>query len=377
MRTRAAVLREMGRPAPFAESRPLSIEELELDEPGPGEVLVRLGATGLCHSDLSVIEGSRPRPMPMVLGHESAGVVEEVGPGVRYVGSGDHVLLSFVPVCGECVSCQCGRPALCEAGAAANGAGTLLSGARRIRDGGEPVNHHLGVSGFAERAVVSVASLVQIPAHIRLDRAALFGCALLTGIGAVVNTAQVRPGTAVAVFGLGGVGLSAVMGARLAGCHPVVAVDRLPAKLDLAGRLGASHTVPAGDRAQEEILDLTGGGADYAFEAVGSAQVLAAAYAATRRGGTTVSIGLPHPQQRLEIPALSVVAEERRLIGSYMGSAVPRRDVPRYLALYEAGMLPVDELHSRTLTLDELNAGFDALRAGEVARQVVRLDAAA
>lgn len=372
MRTRAAVLQELSRPAPYTDSRPLVIEELELAGTGPGEVLVRVGAAGLCHSDLSVVDGSRPRPVPMVLGHEAAGVVEATGAGVTYVAPGDHVVFSFIPVCGACVPCQSGRPALCEAGARANSDGTLLSGRRPFRrPGGEELAQHLGVSGFAERTVVAAGSVVKVPAGVPLRTAALFGCALLTGVGAVVNTAAVPPGSSVAVFGLGGVGLSAVMGARLAGAFPIVAVDTVAAKLDHARRVGASHTLPAGDGVIEQIRDLTQGGVQYTFEAVGNAAVLATAYAATCRGGTTVSVGLPHPSQTLQIPAVSIVAEERRIVGSYMGSAVPRRDVPRLMALYEAGRLPVDELFSRTIGLEEINAGFDALADGQVVRQIV------
>ncbi|SCL35281.1 alcohol dehydrogenase [Micromonospora rhizosphaerae] len=372
MKVSAAVLTTTGRSAPYGTSRPLVIEELELDPPGPAEALVRIGAAGLCHSDLSVISGVRPRPTPMVLGHEAAGVVEEVGPGVTTLRPGDHVVFSFVPVCGTCVSCQSGRPALCEQGAAANRAGTLLSGTRPFRrSDGQPVHHHLGVSGFAERTVASAASLVVVPDDVPFETAALFGCALVTGVGAVINTARAEPGCSAVVFGLGGVGLSAVMGARLAGCHPIIAVDTAPAKFEVAKRLGATEVIRAGDHAVEAIRDLTRGGAHYAFEAVGDADVLAAAYAATRPGGTTVSIGLPHPDQRLTLPALGIVAEERRLIGSYMGSAVPRRDVPRYLALYQAGRLPVDELHSRDVRLAELNSAFDALASGDVVRQTL------
>jgi len=368
---RAVVLAETGRAAPYHHSRPLSVVELDLGSPGPGEALVRIVAAGLCHSDLSVINGTRPRPMPMVLGHEAAGVVEEAGPGVTYVRPGDHVVFSFVPVCGACVECQSGRPALCEPGALANAAGTLLSGTRPFSLADQRINQHLGVSGFAERTVASVASLIKVGAEVPLDHAALFGCALLTGMGAVLNTARAEASSSVVVHGLGGVGLSAVMAARLAGCHPIVAVDAIGIKLELARRLGASDVVLAGPDTVAEIRDLTGGGAHYAFEAVGSAAVLRVAYLATRRGGTTVSIGLPPPDSSVDVPALSLVAEERRLLGSYMGSAVPRRDIPRYLALYQAGVLPVAELHSRSVRIDELNSAFDALAAGEVARQLL------
>jgi alcohol dehydrogenase len=373
MRVRAAVLREMELPPPYTESRPLSVEEVDLEPPGTGEVLVRNVSAGLCHSDLSVVDGARPRPLPMVLGHEAAGVVEDVGAGVALFAPGDHVVYSYVPMCGQCVPCQSGRVVLCEQGFAANAAGALLGDVRRLRAGGAPVNHHLGVSGFADRSVVSAASLVKVDSEVPLDRAALFGCALSTGVGAIINTARVRPGESVAVFGLGGVGLSAVMGAVLAGAHPVVAVDRVPSKLDLAERMGATHRVPAGEDAVGQVRELTGGGADWAVECVGSATVLSQAYQAARRGGTAVSVGLPHPTEQLQIPAVSLVAEEKRVVGSYMGSAVPRRDIPRMIGLYRAGRLPVDLLDSGTLALEDVNAGLDRLASGDAVRQLVRL----
>ncbi|MGH7322685.1 MAG: zinc-dependent alcohol dehydrogenase family protein [Candidatus Rokuibacteriota bacterium] len=374
MKTPAAVLYEAGRPHAYADSRPLVVDEVELDGPGPGELLVEVGAAGLCHSDLSVIDGSRPRPLPMVLGHEASGTVVETGPGVEDLERGARVVFSFVPVCGRCPQCAIGRAALCERGAQANGRGTLLSGARRFRDRrGQVLQHHLGVSAFSRYTIAARESLIPIPSDTPLDKAALFGCAVLTGVGAVVNTARVEPGSRVAVFGLGGVGLNVILGARLAGAVQIVAVDRLPSKLDTARRLGATHTVSAGSAgAEEEIRTLTDGGADYVFEAVGNAQVLAQAYATTRRGGTTVTIGLPHPEQRLSLPAVSLVAEERTLRGSYMGSAVPQRDIPRFLELYRAGRLPVDDLVSETVELPAVNAAFDALHEGKVVRQLVR-----
>lgn len=374
MKTKAAVLYKMEHPTPYAESQPLVIEELELTAPGPGEVLVQIAGAGLCHSDLSVIDGSRPRVMPMVLGHEAAGIVREVGPGVHDLAPGDHVVFSFVPMCGRCPPCATGRPALCENGAKANLAGTLLAGDRHFRDrAGQELNHHLGVSAFSEFTVAAQESVIRIDPSLPLEKAALFGCAVITGVGAVVNTARVEPGASVAVFGLGGVGLSAVMGARAAGAYPIVAVDLLDAKLALARNLGATHVVNAGDGDPvQAVRDLTGGGAHYAFESVGSERVLIQAYQATRRGGTTVTIGLPHPSRQFAISAVSLVAEERTVKGSYMGSAVPRRDIPRYIALYQAGRLPVDLLLTRTITLDEINPAFDALAKGEVVRQVIQ-----
>ncbi|WP_238346199.1 zinc-dependent alcohol dehydrogenase family protein [Luteimonas saliphila] len=373
---RAAVLRTMGAPAPYADSRPLAIETVVARPPGPGEVRVRVRAAGLCHSDLSVIDGSRPRPMPMLLGHEAAGEVVEAGDGVSTLRVGDYVVFSFVPMCGHCGPCACGRPVLCEPGAAANARGTLLGGAMRLHDaGGTPLHHHLGVSGFAEYAVVSEHSAMRIDADLPPKIAALFGCAVMTGVGAVVNTAGVRPGESVAVFGLGGVGLSALLGAAASSAWPLVAVDVVQTKLALARELGASHCIDAreGDVA-ERVREATGGGADYSIETAGHAQVLANAYAATRRGGTTISVGLPAPDRMFSVPAVSLVAEERTVKGSYMGSAVPRRDIPRYVALYRAGRLPVDRLLTHTLALDGINAGFDRLAGGEAIRQVVLFD---
>jgi Zn-dependent alcohol dehydrogenase len=372
VRTRAAVLREMGADRPYADSRPLEIVELELDPPGPEEVLVEVGAAGLCHSDLSVIDGSRPRVMPMALGHEAAGEVVEVGPGVTSLAAGDHVVLAFVPACGRCGPCRTGRAALCEPGAAANGKGTLLSGAIRLHDGdGRPIHHHLGVSAFSDRIVVSERSAVKVPGDLPYELAALFGCAVLTGVGAATRSAAIEPGDPVAVFGLGGVGLAAVLGTVLAGAGQVVGVDLVDEKLALAERLGATATVGAGPDAVEAVREATGGGGAVVIETVGSAAVLAEAYAATRRGGQTVAVGLPHPDQMLEIPAVSLVAEERVLRGSYLGSCVPAEDIPRFVGLHAAGKLPVEALLTGTLELDRVNEGFDRLASGEAARQAI------
>ncbi|HBD12218.1 MAG TPA: alcohol dehydrogenase, partial [Porticoccaceae bacterium] len=247
MKATAALLHSIGAPRPYAQSQPLVIDEVELDPPGPGEVLVKIAAAGLCHSDLSVIDGNRPRPLPMALGHEAAGVVEEVGAGVTRFTPGDHVVMVFVPSCGLCGFCARGRPALCEPGAAANAAGTLLNGERRLHRHGQSINHHLGVSAFASHATLSQHSLVKIANDFDLTKAALFGCAVLTGVGAVVNSAKLPPGASAAVIGLGGVGLAALLGAQLAGARQVVAVDLSEEKLSFAKSLGATHTVNAGD----------------------------------------------------------------------------------------------------------------------------------
>lgn len=376
MQIRAAVLSRMGMERPYAHSRPLAIETLNLADPGPGEILVEIRAAGLCHSDLSVIEGARPRPLPMALGHEAAGIIREVGEGVENLSIGDHVVLVFVPACGHCAPCLDGRPALCEPGAKANLDGTLLSGARRLsRTDGSPVNHHLGVSAFADHAVVDHRSAVRIDPDLPFTDAALFGCAVITGVGAAIHAAGIRPGESVAVVGLGGVGLNALLGARLAGADRIIAVDLAQDKLTLARELGASDTIRADDpEAAATIREWTGGGVDRALEMAGSPAALELAWSATRRGGTTVSAGLPHPDRRFSLAPVQLVGEERTLKGCYLGSCVPARDIPALVALYRHGRLPVDRLMSRTLPLDDINAAFDALAEGRVVRQVVTMD---
>jgi alcohol dehydrogenase len=371
MKVRAAILEEMGRKPPYADSRPLTIGEIDLEGPGPGEVLVKIAAAGLCHSDLSVIDGNRPRPTPMVLGHEASGIVQEIGPEVTDLEPGDHVALVFVPSCGHCLPCASGRPALCEPAAVAGAAGTLLSGKRRIHRYGAEISHLLGVAAFAEYATCSRRSLVKVDREVPLEQAALFGCAILTGVGAVVNTARIEPGSTVAVIGLGGVGLAAVLGAVAAGAERIVAVDLAEDKLTLAASLGATDTFKAGEGAADAIKQATGGGVHYAFEMAGAVPALELAYRITRRGGMTVTAGLPNPNAMMQLPALTLISEERTLKGSYMGSAVPLRDIPRYISLFKRGLLPVDRLMSGTIGLDQINEGFDRLRNATVIRQIV------
>jgi len=368
---KAAILNEMGRSRPYANSKPLVVEDVHLDPPGPGELLIKIKATGLCHSDLSVINGDRPRPMPMILGHEAAGEVEECGAGVTDLKPGDHVVLAFVPSCGSCLPCMEGRPGLCEPGARANGAGTLLSGARRLTFHQEPIYHHIGVSGYAEYAVVSRRSAIKVDSSLPAHEAALFGCAVLTGVGAVINTGKVPAGSSVAVVGLGGVGLSSLLAANLVGAAEIVAVDTNSQKLEVASRLGATKTVKVGPDAVKEVRDLTNGGVDFAFEMASSVPALQLAFDITKRGGTTVTASLPHPEHRLSIPAVLLTAEERTLKGSYVGSCVPARDIPRFISLYQQGKLPVDKLLSEIVSLEELNEAFDRLAEGKSIRQVM------
>lgn len=372
MKIRAAVLETIGAAAPYAKSQPLKIREVELAPPGPDEVLIRVRAAGLCHSDLSVISGDRPRPVPMVLGHESAGEVIECGPGVTDLAPGDRVVLVFMPSCGCCMPCMEGRPALCEPGAASNGAGTLLSGARRLSLNGQPVYHHVGVSCFADYAVVSRRSCVKLEADISFEEASLFGCAVLTGVGAVINTARLQAGTTAAVLGLGGVGFSALLAAVASGARQVIALDLNESKLALARELGATATVNAGDPdAMEQVKALTQGGVDVAFEMAGAIAAMELAWRITRRGGSTVTAGLPHPDRRFALPPVQLVAEERTLRGSYIGSSVPARDIPRYIEMYQRGKLPVDRLMGERLTLEDINRGFDRMASGMSLRDVI------
>jgi len=304
VKIRAAVLQTIGTKRPYQDTKPLIIEELELDPPGGNEVLVQIKAAGLCHSDLSVIDGNRPRPVPMALGHEAAGIVKSVGSGVRDLKQGDHVVAVFVPSCGHCTPCAEGRPALCEPAAKTNNAGTLVCGEHRLhRADGTAVYHHLGVSAFADHAVVSRDSLVKVDPALPMHHAALFGCAVLTGVGAAINSADIRAGQTVAVIGLGGVGLNSVLGALVAGAGEVIAIDLDNSKLALAKELGATHMFNSGEEGCiDKIKTLTNGGVDRAIEMAGSEKALEFAYQITRRGGTTVTGGLAHPEKKVGLP---------------------------------------------------------------------------
>ena len=369
MKTIAAVLDASHAVRPFAETRPLRLAELELAAPGPRELLVHIEAAGLCHSDLSVVNGDRVRPVPMALGHEACATVLATGADSRFA-VGDRVVLAFLPACGHCVQCVSGEGWLCANGAGANGRGELLGGGRRLSECGHPVHHHLGLSAFASHAVIDERSAVKIDNDVPAEIAALFGCAVLTGVGAVFNSAMVRPGESVAVWGLGGVGLAALLGAIAAGAEPVIAIDPVVQKRALALALGARAAVHP-DHAEATIKAITGTGAMVAIESVGSGKVLAEAYRLTARGGRTVTVGLPNPAEPLIIPAISLVADAKTLLGSYMGAAIPARDVPRYIALWRAGRLPVERLLSGTRPLAEINAALDDLASGAAIRQIL------
>jgi len=372
MEITAAVLERSGdNPRPYADNGPLKLTTLTLDPPRAGELLIRIDAAGLCHSDLSVINGDRPRPTPMALGHEATGIIEALGsPDDQGFAVGDRVILAFLPSCGECTRCKAGEPFMCSQGAKANGEGRLLNGGRRLHDAcGNDVHHHLGVSAFASHVVVDRRSAVKVDKDIPAEIAALFGCAVLTGAGAVVNSAAVRPGENVLIYGLGGVGLSALLAARASGAGVLAAIDPSPEKRALATGLGAIAIDPADSADLASVFPE--GGADVVIETVGKAVVLKAAYAAARRGGRIVTVGLPNPAETFDIPAVSLVADGKTLIGSYMGSAIPSRDIPRYIAMWRGGRLPVEKLLTSISPLSEINTLLDLMADGSAIRQVM------
>lgn len=375
MHARGAILMRERATRPYALSRPLEVHEIELDPPGPAEVLVRIRAAGLCHSDLSVIDGTRPRPLPMLLGHEAAGIVVSCGDDVHGIEVGDHVVTTFVPACRLCESCRTGRPALCEPGNASNVAGTLLSGERRIHLGERLINHHVGVSGFADHAVISAKSLVKVSAALPFDVAATFGCAVITGVGAAINAAKIVSGMAVAVVGLGGVGMAAILGARAVAASPIIAIDLNSEKLAMAEELGATAVFQA---SQPDVVaavrGVSRGGVNAALEMAGSLEALEFAWAITRRGGVTVTSGLPRSDLMASYSPTRLVSEERILRGSYLGSGDPATDIPKYVSWYEQRRLPVDRLISSHISLDEINSGMDRLASASGLRHMVNFD---
>jgi S-(hydroxymethyl)glutathione dehydrogenase/alcohol dehydrogenase len=354
---KAAVLREV--------KQPLVIEEVALDEPGPGQVMVKTSAAGICHSDLHFIEGLWPVPLPAVLGHEAAGIVERVGPDVDYVAPGDHVILLFIPFCGTCRYCTIGRPNLCSHG---------RSMTPTLHIGDRAVAPFLSMSSFAEYMVVPQNGLVKIRTDVPLDRAALVGCGVMTGVGAAINTAKVQPGSACAVIGAGGVGLNVIQGCVLAGAEKVIAVDIHPNKLEMAREFGATHFVDASkEDPVAKVRELTGGGVDYAFEAIGLPQAITQAFDMVRAGGEAIVVGMAPLGSEATISAPAFLTE-KVLRGCIYGSARPRFDMPRLLDLYMVGKLKLDELVSRTYPLEGINDAFEAMKNGEVARSVIAFD---
>ena len=353
-------------------NQPVVVETIGVDGPKRGEVAVKMAACGVCHSDLSATNGTIPLPPPLILGHEAAGEVIELGEGVTSLALGDHVVTSFIYMCGKCRFCSSGRPVLCiEQGKALT---TPPEGTPRTHDAaGKPLNIFSGCGVMAEYATVSVENLVKIDPKIPLDRAALVGCAVTTGVGAVFNTAKVEPGSTVAVFGCGGVGLNVVQGAAIAGAERILAIDTMESKLEMAKKFGATDTLVSkpGQDPTREIKKLTGGGPDYAFECVGIGALAELAYKAIRRGGKAVIVGVARPTDSAALKTMGMVFEEKTLQGSLFGSCVPRIDYPRLLHLYMAGKLKLDELITRRYSIDEAPQAFADLESGKNARGVI------
>lgn len=366
---RGAVLNEIGAEAPFASSRPITVDTLELTAPGPNELLVRVEAASICHSDLSVVNGSRPRPVPMLLGHEAAGIVEELGEGVTDIEIGQRVVLTFLPRCGECRECKTDGKLPCSRGSATNEAGTLLEGTEHLtRNDGEEVKHHLGCSGFAEYAVVDRRSIVPVGDDVPPSIAAVLGCAVLTGGGAVLNAANPGKDDTIAIVGLGGVGMAALLTAISQNPREVIAVDMNEDKLKLAREWGATQTYTSVEAEEQGIT------ADYVIEAVGHPRAFETAFKMIGFGGTMVTVGLPAPGAMSEVEPVKITGRAETIIGSYLGSAVPSRDIPKFEQLWRDGKLPLEKLISNEISLDEINEGMDALASGTVLRQVMFFD---
>ncbi len=363
-KAKAVICREVG--------KPVSVEQVEIESPRRGEVMVKLSACGVCHSDLSATNGTLPLPPPLVLGHEGAGVVEEVGEGVTDLQKGDHVMSSFIPACGRCRYCITGKPQLCDDHAKVYF--SLPDGTTRVKDAsGKPLHIFSGCGVMAEYATLHRNSVIKIDKETPLDRAALVSCGVLTGVGAVFNTAKVEAGTSCVVFGCGGVGLNVVQGCAIAGAERVIAVDTVDKKLEFAQQFGATHVINAKSEGDvtTKIMGLTGGGADYAFEAVGSGAVILEAFKAIRKGGLVVAIGVPKPTDLVQLPALMFSAQEQGIKGSWFGSGRPAYDYPRLLGLYKSGRLKLDELVTQTYSVDEAPQAFEDLEKGVNARGVI------
>ena len=354
--------------------QPLRIEEVEVLPPGPGEVTVRMKAAGVCHSDWHVMCGDLAMPMPIIPGHEGSGIVEAVGEGVQTVAVGDHVILMWRGPCGRCEYCANGRPALCDMGTAMRFNGTMPDGTMRFRNrAGDSISHYAGVSAFSSLSTMPEASVVKIEPDFSFEKAALIGCGVITGVGAVTNAAQVRYGSTVAVIGCGGIGLNIVQGAKQAGARQIIAVDRHQLKLDHAQVFGATDVILARDRdVVQAIKDLTGGkGAEFTFEAIGTGETIAQAFDATKKGGKCVVVGISRADVRAPINVNQLVYAEKSLIGSLYGTTRPRQDLPMLMDMHRAGKLMLDELITRTYPLEQINEAYEALIRGEVARSLI------
>jgi len=362
---RGAVLEDTGRSKPYTNSQPITVSDLALEAPGDGEITVKIQVAGICHSDLSVVNGSRVRPTPMLLGHEASGIVEEIGGGVSKVSTGDQVVLTFLPRCGQCRACVSGTTAPCTVGSAANSAGTLVSGGVRLSRNGQPVRHHLGVSAFATHAVVSEQSVVQVDHEVPPDVAALLGCAVLTGGGAVKNAGDFSPTKSLALVGLGGVGMAALLVGVAMGGNSITVIDSRPDKLKRAMELGATQAFLSDEVPDDFSVDLV-------VEAAGNIRAFEAALAITGPGGKLVTVGLPDPAARTEISPLDLVAHGKSIVGSYLGSSNPYVDIPFYVDLWKKGLLPLEQLVSAEVALDAINEAMDDLDSGNAVRQIIR-----
>jgi len=357
----------------WEQATPLSVEAAVLDGPGPGEVLVEMKAAGVCHSDLHPARGDWPAKTPLVLGHEGAGIVREVGAGVTRTWPGEHVVLCWAPACGECAPCREGKAALCDRVEKVSFRNKLPSGAARIHARGKDVAPFLGTACFSDFVVVPEAGAIPVPHDVPFDALATIGCAVVTGVGAVANAAQVPRGARVAVIGAGGVGLNVVQGAAIAGCDEIIAIDLRPVPLQIARQFGATHTIDASTDVPAQVRGLTGGrGADFVFDTVGSPATLNTALTSTRKGGAVVLTGLSRVDSQASFAMFPFVMQEKRLLGSVYGSGQPSRDIPRLVSLFQEGKLKLRELVSRTYALDGVNEALDALAASDGARGVIR-----
>ena len=356
-----------------ANNAPLELEDIDIDAPGPGEVLLKTVASGICHSDLHVIEGGIPMPPPCVLGHEPAGIVEAVGPGVTDVAPGDHVIGCISRWCGVCKFCTEGRPYLCLSGFTGRPGGNATPALTDKK--GNALMQFAGLSSFAEKMLTPERSVVKIRDDMPLDRASLIGCGVTTGLGAALNTVDIPAGASVVIIGCGGVGLSALQGARIVGAGKIIAVDAQAWKFDLATSLGATHCIDASKgNAVQEVQALTGGGADFVFECIGLVPTVEQAVQMTGRGGTTVLVGVVPVTKTVSINAADLTLSEKKITGSYMGSNRFRFDMPKYIDYYLDGRLRLDEMISARIPLEDINGAFDLMRKGEAARQVIMFD---
>ncbi|MEK4131108.1 alcohol dehydrogenase catalytic domain-containing protein [Solibacillus sp. FSL W8-0474] len=368
MKTKAAVLYEVNTEMPFRKSVPLKIEEVELMEPGIGEVVIKVMAAGLCQSDISVIKGSIERPLPMIIGHEAAGVVYKTGEGVTGLKAGDKVITTFIPSCGKCIPCSEGRPGLCEPGVESNKKGELFNGGKRFNVRNRDVSTHVGVSAFSEYTIVSENSLVKVDTEVPYEILALFGCSVVTGVGAVINSAKLQLGQTIAILGLGGVGFSSLLGAKAAGASRIIAIDINEKKLNMVKEMDPLIEVytPSEIKDKNILVDL-------AVETAGVSAALKLGFDLLKRGGRLVTTGLPGMQNKIDIPIMEITFQEKEIKGSYLGSCVPKRDIPRFLNLYEKGLLDLDRLLSKTIQLEDINEGFDDLMSGEYIRIVAKI----